>query len=105
MSLSFHDTPNHQTHREIQAGIRPEFRSIWLRDNDESDPSERGEESITGPVKRNLGCYPLLRLRKRLLAGQLDQSANLPPLPTLDMSRGHKPAEDVDPDLPTPTEV
>ncbi|KAJ0418805.1 hypothetical protein BJY00DRAFT_314715 [Aspergillus carlsbadensis] len=82
-----------QTFREIGRGIRPEFQTVWQAEHADLGPVKPGEH----------GYYPALRLRKRLLAGQLDQSANLPPLPRLQISGVQLPEDDVDPELPAPT--
>ncbi|KAL2849721.1 hypothetical protein BJX68DRAFT_267037 [Aspergillus pseudodeflectus] len=94
MVLNLYGSRSHQTYREIEAGMRPEFRSVWVAEH--SGPHTKGQPA----------GYAALRLRKRLLAGQLEQSANIPPLPPLNIARTHKlPENDVDPDLvPSTTE-
>ncbi|KAL3443365.1 hypothetical protein BJX65DRAFT_311866 [Aspergillus insuetus] len=93
MSNQLYETHVQQTFREVARGIQPEFRAIWEAEHADLALARAGEHAH----------YPALRLRKRLLAGQLDQSANLPALPPLRMTAIRLPEDDVDPELPAPT--
>jgi hypothetical protein len=75
--------------QEVEAKLSPEFRRVW--DHDKKVQSNQERES-------DQNFYPILRLRERVLTGNLRQSTYHPPLPVENrVGRPQLPECDVDP--------
>jgi hypothetical protein len=76
--------------QEIEAKLAPEFRRVWDHNKKVQSEEERGMDT---------DFYPILRLRDRLVTGNLRQSTYHPPLPVENrVGRPQLPELDVDPD-------
>ncbi|KAJ0418790.1 hypothetical protein BJY00DRAFT_314701 [Aspergillus carlsbadensis] len=76
--------------REVERNLGLEFRRLWRHDKVVRSEEERAREE---------NFYPVLRLRNRLLTGNLRQSTYVPPLPVENREgRPQLPDLDVDPD-------
>lgn len=77
MSQSLYESLEDPVYTEISDNIRPEFKPVWAAMHGSLD-QERREALPPGA-----SFFELLRFRKRLLAAELPQSKDLPPLPRL----------------------
>ncbi|RDW70682.1 uncharacterized protein DSM5745_08193 [Aspergillus mulundensis] len=74
MDTKKEDKSKNPVYVEIRDNLKPEFKAVW---DSFHPPVPR-----TTPRTENIN-FPLLRLRKKLLAGELSQSLNMPPLPLI----------------------